>query len=524
MTTFYIKITFFIMFIFMLSSCNKDNKPLTWNANYIAPLVYGDLTINDLLKDSILAVNSDHSIQLKFSSNIYRLDFDSIVKIPDTTLHTDYTIPYSVGVTFSPGQTFISQPTDNILGINEAELVEFKVANGSVNYSLRSNIPAEIIYEYKIANAFNDAGESFSKTVTVPAANSSNSSVSGSFSLAGYTIPLTGINQNWYNTLSTSVDVTLSPSHPNDLLLSNQDSIFIDNTLSNIQLEYAKGYFGHQVLPTVNETSKIAQMNSIVGGGIDLTQVSVGFKVLNGIGVDAAFTINNLTSVSAANTISLIHAIIGSENHINRAYKIGGVVQPTEFSSQFTSANSNIESWIENLPDSVLYNLDLELNPLGNVSGHNDFVYANSPFEVNMDVDMPLSFLASNLIVVDTITLGTEKLKQLVSGKLKIEIENGFPLAAKLSLRNTLNTKELFSSTTVTSAFIDNNEEVTTAQISNHEIILQEEDIELLKQNNQLILAITFNSPPATNPIVIYDSYHLKFKVLTDFIYQNSIK
>ena len=516
----------YLIFIIVLtfSNCNKEKKPLSWNVDVVAPVVYGDLTIKDLLKDSILSVNSDNSIQLKFSSNVYRLNFDSIVKIPDTTFKTNYTIPFSAGITFSPGQTFISQPEDNVLGVDGAELVEFKIGGGAVNYSLRSNIPAEIIYEYKIANAFNEAGQNFSKTVVVPAANSSNSSVSGSFSLAGYSIPLTGVNQNWYNTLSTSIDVTLSASYPNDLLLSNQDSIFIENTLSNIQLEYAKGYFGHQVLPTVSETSKIAQMNSIIGGGIDLEQVSVDFKVINGIGVDAAFEIQNLTSISSSNTIPLIHPIIGSENHINRAYVVGETVFPTTFSSQFTSTNSNIENWIENLPDSVLYGINLELNPLGDVSGHNDFVYANSPFEVNMDVDMPLSFLANDLKITDTITLGAEKLKQLIKGKLNIEIDNGFPLEATLSVRNSSNNKELFSSTVITSADIDNNGLVTTSQISNHQISLLEEDVELLQENNQLIILITFNSPSSSNLIAVYDNYHLKFKVLTDFTYQNSIK
>jgi len=514
----------FTLLILLFSSCNKERNPLSWNIDLIAPVVYGDLTIRDLLKDTMLSINSDHSIQLKFSSNVYRLDFDSIVKIPDTTFKTNYTIPFSAGITFSPGQTFISQPEDNVLGVDGAELVEFKVGRGAVNYSLRSNIEAEIIYEYKIANAFNEAGESFSKTVVVPAANSSNSTVSGTFSLVGYTIPLTGVNQNWYNTLSTSIDVTLSSSHPNDLLLSNQDSIFIENTLSNIQLAYARGYFGHQVLPTVTETSKITQMNSIIGGGIDLEQVSVDFKVINGIGVDAAFEIQNLTSVSSSSVIPLVHPIIGSENHINRAFKVGETVSPTVFSNQFTSSNSNIENWIENLPDSVLYGINLELNPLGNVSGHNDFVYANSPFEVNMDIDMPLSFLANDLKLVDTITIGTEKLEQLIKGKLKIQIENGFPLEAQLSVRNSRNNRELFSSTIITSATIDNNEQVTASQISNHEVTLQEEDVALLRENNQLIILITFNSPPATNLIAIYDSYHLKFNVLTDFTYQNSIK
>ncbi len=506
-----------------MTECNRERKPLSWTIDGTAPLINGSLSLKDILPDSILTTNSNNSINLSFESNIYRLNFDSLVKIPDTTVVTDYNIPFSAGITFSPGQTFISQPENISLNINDVELTKITVKNGRVDYKLSSNIPAEIIYEYKISNAIDEAGNPFSEEVTVPAAGSSKSFVTGSFSLDRYSLDLTGTNNNLYNTLSTFVTMKLSDNHNEDLLLNNNDSVKIENTLSNLSVKYAEGYFGNQSI-TTSEPSKIAQMDNIINGTIDIEQLTVGLNIINGIGADAKFSIQNLTSKSSSASIPLNHQLIGQQNFINRASNQWGTISSTKFTTTFNTSNSNIENWIENLPDSILYAFNFELNPLGNVSGHSDFIDATSPFEINMTVDMPLSFIANNLTLLDTITVTTENIDQILSGKLKLTIDNGFPLAAKVSLKNIENGTELFSQNTITAAAIDNNGLVRESSKSNHTINFTEDEIELLKMNNDFELKITFDSPISSNPIAIYDDYKIGFNVVTNFTYQTLIE
>ena len=515
-------LTFFISFAVI--SCKKGNNPTRWDTNIVAPVVYGDLTINDLLTDTILEVNNDNSIQLNFNSNIYELNFDSLVKIPDTTMINDYFIPYSTGINFSPGQTFITQPENTILQISDVELTEIKVLNGSLHYTLNSNIFADIIYEYQITNAFDENGNMFSKTVTVPSASSSNAFVSGEFSLDGYTIDLRGVSANAYNTLSTLVKMTLAPSNTNDLVLSNQDTVHLANTISNLTLEYAKGYFGNQTISIPNESSKINTLNNITNGTIDLEQVSIDFTIKNGIGADASFNFQNLLSIKNGNTVALNHAIIGSSNFLNRATFNGANVVPSVFSTVINSSNSNIENWIENLPDSVRYSLNLEINPLGNIANHNDFIYKNAPFSVNMGIDMPLRLLANNLTLTDTITINTSDIENILSGNLHIFVENGFPLQANISVKNQAGGNELYSNTTINAGMLDNSGIVISPTESIHKISFGNADIEQLKQSNKLIIKVEFSTPTSAYGLLnIYDYYHLKFKVNTDFIYQSSI-
>ncbi|MCT4581912.1 MAG: hypothetical protein N4A35_10875 [Flavobacteriales bacterium] len=517
------KIFSFIILI-QFFSCKKERSPLSWNTDIVAPVFYGDLSITDLLADSVIQSNPDQSIQLNFSTNIYQLNFDSLVKLPDTTIENAYTIPFSAGINCAPGQTFVSEPENISLNINDVELTQVKIKGGTLHYTISSNISGDVIYDYSIANATNSFGESFIKTVTVPAANNSSSLLTGSFSLAGYTIDLTGTNQNTYNTLSTLIQIKLSENHNGNLTITNQDSVLITNTISNLQIEYAEGYFGNQLTTIANNKNELQQMQNIIGGSVDLAQVDIDLEIINGIGADAKFSIGNLNSMSSTANIPLSHAIIGSENHLNRAQKNGNDITPFVFSTNLNSNNSNIEQWIENLPDSILYSLDLELNPLGNISGHHDFIRYDAPFEINMGIDMPLSFIANELILVDTITINTAHLEQVIKGKLLFEIENGFPLEATLSLKNNANNIELFSNNIIESGIVNNSGIVEQSTTSNCEVILNEAAIELLKQDHQLILHLTFDSPDGYSPLNIYDFYRIKFKSIADFTYQNKIQ
>ena len=508
----------------LILSCKKKDS-LRWNVDMLAPVVYGDLTINDIINDTLWSANTDSSVQLNFTSTLYSLNFDSIVAIPDTTIKEDHLVPFSAGITFNPGQTFVTQTNDVSLDVNDIELTEVIIKEGNIKYKISSNIDAEIIYTYKINNAFDAQGNPFSKEITVPPSGSSNAVLTGTFSLANYRIDLTGANGTSYNRLSTNVEMTLSPNNPTSVLINNQDTVHTENTLTGLKVEYAKGYFGNRVISVPAETSSIKALSHFISGTIDLEQINIDFKIINGIGADASFTINEMTSIKGTNEVGLTHNLIGNLTNISRASLSGSTVMPSVFNSSITSSNSNIEPWLENLPDSVRYAMDLELNPLGDVSGHNDFIYNSSPFKVQMGVNMPLSLLANNLTLLDTINLSTEKLEQVIEGKLNIEIDNGFPLNATLSLQPIAGGNELTSNTTIDAGVLDNGtQKVTSSSHSSHTITLTDTDIEALKTDGRAKLKLVFNTPTSASiPIKIYDYYHLKFSVVTDFTYTNKI-
>lgn len=76
------------------TSCKKgvESHP-AWETNMLAPLMQASLTIGDLLADSLMQLNDDHSISLVFSDSLYHFSFaDATLEIPDTTIKAGFSL------------------------------------------------------------------------------------------------------------------------------------------------------------------------------------------------------------------------------------------------------------------------------------------------------------------------------------------------------------------------------------------------------------------------------------------------
>src|SRR5580765_8150453 len=93
-----------IIFLFLLTanclvallffSCKKhiESRP-SWDASILAPLLQSSLTLDDLLADSLLQTNADHSVSLVLSNKLYDASLsDLTVKIPDTTIKVGFSL------------------------------------------------------------------------------------------------------------------------------------------------------------------------------------------------------------------------------------------------------------------------------------------------------------------------------------------------------------------------------------------------------------------------------------------------
>ena len=60
-----------------------------WDVAILTPLVQGELSIVDLLPDSITQINSDESVTLVFRENLLSYNFaEENISIPDTIVET----------------------------------------------------------------------------------------------------------------------------------------------------------------------------------------------------------------------------------------------------------------------------------------------------------------------------------------------------------------------------------------------------------------------------------------------------
>jgi hypothetical protein len=81
-----------LILLLILSSCKRDAST-NWNAGILAPLASTNLTIENLIKDSVLHTNSDSSLSIVYQNTVYTLNLaEQYIHIPDTSIGQKYTV------------------------------------------------------------------------------------------------------------------------------------------------------------------------------------------------------------------------------------------------------------------------------------------------------------------------------------------------------------------------------------------------------------------------------------------------
>lgn len=516
----FIKFIIVLTLVSFLVQCKRSDTPLSWDADYSLPLIHGSLGMADLIPDSLVALGTDSSIILTYEGNLLNVDLSEILTLPDTVILDTFQAPFPTPINVSPGQVFISDPGEQELQLSGISLSSVKIESGTVEYVLESTVKGIVKYTYEIPSATDATGNIFSKTITVPAASAGNTStVSGTFSLDGYNMDLKGQSGQDFNKIMTNINCKVALSNPTDVSISSADIITASNEFKDILIEEAEGYFGQHQHSTGLDYSAFDGFNNWISGAIDIDDLDVDLVIKNGVGIDLFMTLNQLVAVGNNSSVSLIHSMISDLISLPRPTRYYDSIVPTTYTTHLDPLNSNIDEFFEALPSEIGYDLDIEVNPMGNVSGYNDFYRSNAPIGVFINASMPLSLIANDLTLEDTITLSLDEAGELNKLVLYIDVENGFPIQADIEMGildvNDKIISRVFSPTIIENAKVDLNGVVTETISSNHEIVLNSKDVERLKANGKVVLTISFNTP-GNQHLVIYDSYRLNFSVKAD--------
>ena len=513
----------------LVFSCRKEIGKPFWDTQIIAPLVKGTLDINNLLPDSILQANADSSLKIVYNNNIYSLTMDTIFRIPDTTVFQKYSLP--VQQTLAPGTSFLPNTiTNTTYQLPDVELRTLIIKSGKVRYAIENKIHEIVDFVYSIPSATLN-GTRFSISVSVPAAVGNTPGVFNQvYDLSGYTIDLTGQLHNQVNTIYTQSSITINPLATSSVVVNPQDSLVITNKFFDIIPYYAKGYFGQNTFNIGHAESNFSLFKRIVGGSLQLQNVNVNFKVENPIGMDARMNINYLKSINTRTNDSFTlnaPSLIGPAININRASENYPVDYPTYANFPLNSGNSNIIGFVDNLPDKLDYSLKIITNPLGNLSGSNDFIYSDKLLNVSMNMEIPLSLIANNLTLVDTLNLNVSSnngTQNIHSGTITLFANNGFPFTASMQiyLLNDHNTAvdSIFGYTnTIDEAPINSSLRATSQKLTKIVIPMSESKMNALYATKKLAVKVKFNTSSQPSYIKIYSDYKLDVNLVGDINY-----
>jgi hypothetical protein len=443
----------------------------------------------------------------------------------------------SSAVAIFPSQNIISNYQTITENISNGRLFTFIDCNqGQLNVNISSSVHQPLQLTYDLIGAYNKNGVPLTAISNIAAAqNNIQGSVDQVYDLTGYAINLTGPNGNQFNTY-TQIVIAHIDSTGVETEISNTDSIYIKYTLQNITPNYVKGYMGRDTIHTTGSSPFTNLFSNSLPGALKINKASISVTIENGIGVDGQITINSLAGVNPnGHAVSLqdhsASPIIGTPQYISAATDFP--LRPSVTTYMLNSSTSNINDFVSNLPSTINYDLLIKTNPRGNLGTYNQFAYITSGLNVNVNVSVPLSLIANNLILQDSFnfSLGYSQsdVANILSGTLHLLIDNKFPLQANITLIaydsswNMLDT--LTTNAQVSAAPVNNACRATQSVRSIVNINASAQVINKIRTATHAVMRVVFNTSTGNATCNgkyynIYSDYNINAAITADFNYK----
>jgi hypothetical protein len=513
------KLIFVLLVLFF--SCKKYNDT-SWGTEVLMPLLNSTLKIDNLIADSLLKKYPDNSLKLVYENPFYEFSIDSLFEIPDTLKENIFHSFFSVPVHFLPEALIFSQVDKYSLNVSNTKLIKIIIRKGFLKFHIRSTINGLMQCDYKIFNALKN-GSPFNISEIVPAAQiGGNSEVIKYFDISGYTFILTGTTGLEFNTVSTKLSISTATD---SVWINPNDTMSVESGFVGIEAQYIKGYMGTETFSVGPSSANIDLFKKITGGTIKVEDITFSAHFKNSFGIDATATIKQLTSINTRTntTVALNSNIVGKPINLTRASE--NIYDNTVAA---TNTNINIENFaakpfFENMPDKIGYAIELITDPLGNISGGNDFIYYGKGLKVNFNMEIPLSLIANQLTLADTAAFNLkidDFRKSIKSGAFNLIADNGFPFDAnvQLLLLNEQNkiVDSLFSANLIKAAPVDVNYIATSIVRTIIVVPMPKAKMNELYETKKIIVRVRFNTNPDNKYLKIYSDYSMKLKLTAD--------
>jgi hypothetical protein len=516
------------MGMMLFNSCKK-REATDWDTNLLGPLFSTSLGIDKLLPDSIKQINSDNSINLVYDNTFTSAGFVNTQKLPDTAIVKFFTIPFG-SIFLNAGDNFLDLTEETKLNFSPLALSKLIVKTGEIEVDIINKITQPVDITYILPKATKN-GVPYTFNATIPSYNSSTGGkYHATFNLDGFDFDLRGLSGANVNTLVTHLIANVSNTATGFAQIFSTDSLLVSLKLKSIVPYYAKGYFGQRV-DTSYTNSSVNVFDKINNGSFSLEDAKLNIDIKNGIGADIRASLLSFNSINkrTGNNIALQHSSVAQTFNVHRA--IDAPFTPSLYNFEYNKSNSNIVRLLENMPTSFNYTYASELNPFGNISNGNDFVYTDNAVEAHVRVDIPLHFSTTNLTLVDTVYLQKDSLGEhntVKSAVLKLIAVNSFPFDADIKfylLDNNLKQQEqLLDKTTILAAKPDTDGKVRIPVESKLPISISNELLNKLLEKRKVLAVVTINTYNNPMRYKIYNDYKLDLKLTGNILFNVQVK
>ena len=419
--------------------------------------------------------NIDTSLGLKFAILIENIVVSRIEGIIETPIPLDST----------NNETYI-----NIDGLN---VKRAKIDSGSININLTTQLAMPLQLNFYSPNLVPD------DTISISINTGTGTS---SIDLSGKEITFDGKDNDTVNTFYYELFGFIPATTVNyDASVNNEVSYEISGY---VKPKYVIADVNEVIMEIAEDTFEFDFFNDLdVGSNFSIESAKITLGIENSIGVDCSYDLN----VSSKNSIDGNSANDGIFNNIGSASfnEITETVIPTYLENEFP----NISSIINIKPDLIIINGQVTLNP-----GTDNFIVYDKGISIAPNIEVPLSFIASNLVLSDTadIELPTE----INNATLTLVIDNGYPLVTKVDVifldenHIEVETKEH----TIAAGKVSEDGRIYAPTRSSMLIEIAEENIQDIKYVNYIA---SFETSSQTEYNKIYSDYAIAVQIIAKY-------
>jgi len=510
---------FFVLLVF--ASCLKAPLKPSWDVSILAPLFKTTLGIDSFLPDSLLSNDTNNQIHIVYNKVLYSYSPDSILEVPDTITSQVYQSPFNL--TLQPGQLFLNKSEQKAYKFGDAKLTTIKIKNGFLKFQVSNSVKEAILMTYSIPLAKKD-GASFEFTELIPAATNVPYVLTKKIDISGFTLDMRGANGLGANLIGTNLKARLNPNGVATQV--TPQNVFVTNVnFDEFVIDYAKGYFS-QVDINLDDNSGVGVFSIFKSGSVNIENLSIALDIVNGFGVDAQMVIDEIASINSGTGQSvLLHSsILGQSINVMRASETGNPsdpVLPTVYPINFD--NANIKQMFNNMPNKISFKIKGQTNPMGNISGGNDFYYYGHGMKLLLNLDIPLSLKANALTLIDTVKFNfnnSSDKNTITRGTFNIIADNGFPFDARLQLymidNNNAVVDSLLFNNLVLAAPLGGNNIVSAARRTVMNAPLPASKLNKLYDTKKMAVKVIFQTNNSQY-LKLYDFYKIDLKLTGDF-------
>lgn len=474
----------------------------------------GSLNLTNLTITNSLTVNATVTTAASSGAVLVNLDGSNV-----TVEAAGRSMKVKSGRIVIPTQTVTSLDNKDTIDFDPGtgiEVTNFKVTTGQLSYTVKEDIPLKSTVTITVPSS-SRSGTPVSETIVI----NPNTVVNGNISLNNTTIDLNTVTAQPYNKLPLNYGIEVSSN--NSLVnFSSTNQVSLDISLSNPVFDYVKGYFGQEVKTIDPDTLDLGIKDL-------LANMTGSFLVSNPI-----IRLNYLNSFAIPVNIDLKASGIRGTSKVDLGLAPFGLSYPAALAEKDKSGtftidrnNSKLADLVSLPPEKVVFSGSASMNPGGNTGARDNYIFGNSRFLGNLEVEVPLEFRINNIQVADTIdnffsndsgsnSFGPEDFKYL---RADLTVENGFPLgiSVKMSLYDskTKTKKATIDATDILKpAAVGSNGKVTASTVSNTSIEITETFWNTINSADQVILSFGLNTTDnGSKDVKIYSDYKIKFNV-----------